>query len=268
MFIDRKTLVRVAIVTATLLFAFAPRARAAVISDTWNDTTYESLHASWDGASTHLVPVYDDFGINHVSGRSLVTGDVTLGQNPATSDQLQIQRFHVTDQAADFSISFLDGYAGYQNIFGYYTYAAGSDPLTTSINLNPLFDRSTDDFGKTATFTVAEDTIFGFYLDANGANNSQGIYYSENFRNTDNKGSRITDHFLMFETEGGLGLAVEDLAYNKNTGLLGDQDYNDLIAGFFTWNDNSHVVPEPASAMLLAVGAGLIFTRRKRKLEA
>lgn len=270
MLIDRKTLLRVAIVTVALLFAFAPRAHAAVVGDTFGDNTYESTHASWDGANTHLNPLFDDFGINHVTGRSLITGDVTVGQNPSASDQLQFQRFHVTDQSHDFSISFLDSVAGYSNVFGYYTYAAGSDPLSASIDLHPLFNSSTDSFGTSASFTVPEDTIFGFYLDANGGRNSQGVFYSENFRNADNNFSKglITDHFLMFETENGLALAVEDLKFNKNTGLLGDQDYNDFVAGFLTWSQPTNVIPEPASAMLLAAGAAMMFSRRKRKPAA
>ncbi|NJL30251.1 MAG: PEP-CTERM sorting domain-containing protein [Phycisphaerales bacterium] len=73
----------------------------------------------------------------------------------------------------------------------------------------------------------------------------------------------------MYQTNKGLLLAAEDIKYSKNTGLMGDQDFNDVLVGLLTFADgtplvpvpNGFPVPEPASLGLLMTG--LLLMSRK-----
>jgi hypothetical protein len=68
------------------------------------------------------------------------------------------------------------------------------------------------------------------------------------------------DHALIFETDqDAYVIAFEDLPQSSN-GHLGDQDYNDVV---FSLTGNA--IPEPASAGLLLLGAGLLMGRPKRR---
>lgn len=246
---------------AACLAMAAGQASADVIADAMGDTTYDPLYASQDGPANHLANFLATRTppITGPGGSLLNVGDVTLGQNPATSAQTQIQRWLVTDSDTPFSLDYIGGVAGYKSIFGVYTYAMGVDPFTTTIDMTPLIIQQSDPAGTTASFTVPQDHYFGFYLNANGAKSSNGVYFSENFRNSDNSptGGLVNDHFLLLESASGLVLAFEDLAYDAGTGLMGDQDHNDFVAG------GLHVVPEPATVGLLAVGCLAVFSRRR-----
>ena len=67
----------------------------------------------------------------------------------------------------------------------------------------------------------------------------------------------MNNNFLLLESSSGLVLAFEDLPYNAGTGLIGDQDHNDFVAG------GLHAVPEPATVGLLAFGCLVVFSRRR-----
>ena len=252
---------------ASWLVVTAGAARAGVIADDLGDTQYDSLHASWDGASAHLTRLLADQTppITASDGSLLNVGDVTLGQDPQTSAQTQIQRLLVTDTDARFSVDYIDGVAGYHSIFGVYTYDAAVDPASADLDLTPLFSRVGDDPGDTASFKVPQGHYFGFYLDADGERSSKGVYYSENFRNSDNRTRRETDHFLMLETGAGVVLAFEDYAYSRRSGLLGDQDYNDFVVGLVGMNGGTSVVPAPASLALLTLGCPAVVGRPRRE---
>jgi MYXO-CTERM domain-containing protein len=124
--------------------------------------------------------------------------------------------------------------------------------------------------GTTVNFAVEAGQYFGFYIDANGHTSSQGVYYSESFRNTDGDGYGVeTDHFLMFESDAGLLIAMEDLAYNHHAGRMGDQDYQDTVV-LLTYADGSAVnlrveVPEPSSALAGLAGIALLLRRPRRR---
>ncbi len=262
------------------LFASAA-AFAGVSGDTMGDNLFQSVYNGYGGAGETLTGTLANYRdpvtgqaapILHQSGRELVIGDVALGEDPYTSDQLQYQRFLVTDGPADLQISYLGvGQAGYKSIFGVYTYSAADDPLAASITMQPLFVQNVDKKGEVFKFTVPEDHYFGFYIDANGYKNSQGTYFTENFRNSDASRSPdgITDHFLTFNSNQGLLIAMEDLAYNSKTGKMGDQDYEDMMAGFLSYQNGTPVnpgptIPEPATLTVVAAG-GLILLRRGRR---
>ena len=238
------------------------QASADVIADVMGDTTYDPLYASQDGPANHLSNFLATRTppITGPGGSLLNVGDVTMGQDPAASAQTQVQRWLVTDADTPFSLDYIGGVAGHKSIFGVYTYAMGADPFTTTIDMTPLLSQQTDPAGTTATFTVPQDHYFGFYLDANGDRLSKGVYFSENFRNSDNSPAVgvINDHFLLLESSSGPVLAFEDLAYKAGTGLMGDQDHNDFVAS------GLHAVPEPATVGLLAVGCLAVFSRRRR----
>jgi len=255
-------------------------ASGAIFGDPMGDTTHESVHSGFGGSgenlsdtlANHADPVSGNpTPITHTSGRDLIVGDVERGETPSRSDQLSFQRFHVTESPADLQLTYLGlGRAGFKSIFGVYTYEAGQDPESTSLNQQPLFTQNVDPPGSVARFTVPEDHYFGFYLDANGHVDSAGTYFTENFRNSDNHlfQGGDTDHFLTFNTNAGLLLAMEDLAYRPHTGKLGDQDYEDMLVGFLSHQDGTPltptVIPEPATATLLALG-GLLLLRRHRR---
>jgi len=247
---------------AACMVVTAGQASANVIADTMGDTAYDSLYASQDGPANHLSSFLATRTppITAPGGSLLNVGDVTLGQDPAASAQTQVQRWLVTDVDTPFSLDYIGGVAGYKSIFGVYTYVMGADPFTTTIDMTPLLTQQSDPVGTTLTFTVPQNHYFGFYLDANGAKSSKGVYFSENFRNSDNSptGGLVNDHFLLLESNVGLVLAFEDLAYDAGTGLMGDQDHNDFVAGPL------HVVPEPATVGLLAIGCLAVFARRRR----
>lgn len=246
---------------AVCMVVTAGQASGDVIADVMGDTSYDSLYASQDGPANHLANFLATRTppITGPGGSLLNVGDVTLGQDPAASAQTQIQRWLVTDADTPFSLDYIGGVAGHMSIFGVYTYAMGADPFTTALDMTPLLTQQVDPAGTTATFTVPQDHYFGFYLDSNGAKSSKGVYFSENFRNSDNSptGGLVNDHFLLLDSSSGPVLAFEDLAYKASTGLMGDQDHNDFVAG------GLHVVPEPATLGLFAVGCLAVFSRRR-----
>ncbi len=261
-------------------------ANAAVIVDAMGDTYAQPVHAGWDGRSNDLISILNRGWTDPVTqqvtpltrpdGSPLVIGDVLLGQNPITSDQTSIQRFHVTESPATFTLTYFEGHAGYSNTFGFYTYDTLNEPSAPPTNRTGLLTHHVNAQGTQATFTIDAGQTFGFYLDADGHKNSKGLYFSENRFNSDNTVAGFaTDHFLILETNVGLLLAVEDLPYNPSTGLMGDQDYNDMILGLLTLSGGTPIpidppptnpVPEPASVALLAIGTYLIAGgRRSRK---
>ncbi len=262
-----------------LMIVAAP-VQADVIADTMGDTAFESVYSGYTGSGENLVRELSEY-VNPATGQSmpivgttgdpLNVGDVGLGQDPAFSDQTQFQRFHVTGGDAALELEYLGvGHAGYRSIFGVYTYADHDSPADATITRTPLFVQNVDAPGVRLPFTVPENHYFGFYLDANGHRHSKGMYYTENFRNADNTPDHTTDHFLMMHSNQGLLMAMEDLAYNQRTGLMGDQDFEDMLVGGLTFRDGTPFnppaeVPEPASLGLAMLGVILIARRGPRR---
>jgi hypothetical protein len=275
-----KPLLRLALVLV-LSLAATGRAGAAVVLQTQGDTTAESVYRGFLGSGESLSDSLANYvnptthqpePITRPTGGSLVVGDLASGQNPATCDQIQMQRFAVIGQDAQLKLTYLGlGLAFYRSVFGVYSYALGADPSTAAINMTPLFTQNQDTPGLTVTFTVPKDHAFGFYLNVDALNRSRGIFYTENFRNTDATAGVVTDHFLTFNTNRGLLLAIEDMGFNASTGLLGDQDYEDLLVGSLTYADGTPidphdgVIPEPASVALLLAGSVVLCRRPPRR---
>lgn len=194
--------------------------------------------------------VGSSFGVSELSVSTILNNyGYTLGGSPinTTTDQTQIQAFQVTGGSADFAIELLATYADYDNDVYVFT---GTNP--GNLIYTKAFTNNIDPIGTTFNFSVADGDYFGFTIHANG--NNPPSYSTVNALSTDG-----LDHALIFNTDqNGYVVAFEDLAYNGNTGLLGDQDYNDVVFSLTT-------VPEPASAGLLLLGAGMLLGRPKRR---
>lgn len=269
-------------------------ARAAVTPDVMGDTVNETLYASNDGASRNLTNLLNNYTnpisgtpapITRPDGSSLVVGDTTLGQNPNTSDQIQYQRFLVGGDDATIRIRYYGGIAGYRNVFGAYSYSAAADPTSASLTFLPLFTQNVSPLYQDIFFTISKGSYFGFYLNANGSTDADQTFFTENFRNKDGPSGVTTDHFLTFNTNQGLLLAIEDIQWTALNdgkgkgkslsvdGRLGDQDYNDLMVSMITYSDGTPLtaaapaVPEPASLALLLAGGALLVPRRGKRLQ-
>ena len=257
---------------------------AAVIGDTLGDTTPRTIYKSGDGSSQSLSELLWNYKdpvtglssrITAPDGSRLRMGDVSRGEDPLTSQQLLYQRFLMMDQDASLKLTFMGGLAGYKNMIGYYTYPTALEPDTASLTLQPLFTQHVDPVGTSVTFSVSKDHALGLFLNADGGRgSSKGVFYTENFRNSDviqGPNPLTPDHFVMYQTNKGLLIAAEDIKYSQGTGRMGDQDYNDVIVGLLTYADGTplipiphgSIVPEPASLGLLVLGT-LLAWRRKR----
>ena len=259
---------------ALLVVCGLRQASGTIIYDTLGDTTYETVYDG-GGAGESLAGLVQNYldpatgepsPILAADGRPLVVGAEALGEDPASSDQTQVQRFLVADNEEEVRVRYLGlGAAGFRSVFGAYYYPVGSG-LEEAI-YEPLFIQNVTAVGTESLFTVPVDHHFGFYLDANGHASSAGLWHTENAYNSDNPPDAETDHFLMFNTNRGVMLAIEDLPQAGN-GRLGDQDYEDLLVGFITKGNGepipmppSRVAPEPSGAVfalsaLVAVATG------------
>jgi len=263
-------LIRFAFGSLIIVLALAATAVAGTVTYTNGDTTYESVYFGYGGASqeslSNVLAGYVDpltgapSAITNPDGTPLVVGCVDLGENPAASNQTQIQRFF-TDTDQQYKLTYVGlGYAGYLNITGLYTYEVGeTDPANFAYT--PLVTQGVNPAGTEVLFNVAANHYFGFYLSADGGRTERNRFFSENQYNLDGHGTE-TDHVLMFETNRGLLLAWEDLPLGSD-GKLGDQDYEDMIGGLLTYGDGSHV-PEPATMILLGGGLGVMLLSRVR----
>jgi len=220
--------------------SWAPVKAAVITGLTMGDSGTDTIYSS---GGPSLQSVADSFGFT-VGGNAVNT----------TTDQTQWQAFTITGGAAYVSFEYLGSSAGYNNQLGIF-YAPISNP--SDISYVHAFTNNIDPVGTSVQLTVAEDSIVGFYVNVNSGNEQ---FYSINDMNEDNTGSLVTDHFLIFDTDQGLLVGLEDLRYNASTGKLGDQDYNDVI-----FNVQVSGVPEPASAALLLIGGVMLLGRPGRK---
>jgi len=245
---------------ACLLLANVAATHATVLPDNMGDIINDQVFESWDGESNSLnnklaslpTPILDPLG------GLVVTGEGYNGESLIDNAQTQYQRF-LAETDTIVKMTFLGGVAGYDNIFGVYTY----DPSNPAdMVMQDIFRKNGTSHGEMDTYLVEAGQMFGFFLNANGGRNSKGTYYSENHRNPDSNDQHTTDHALMLSTNQGMVVAFEDLGLNHKTGLMGDQDFNDTFVAV-EFQDAPHM-PEPAS-LVIAVGGLALMARRRRR---
>ena len=231
-------LIKTTAVAALLFLGTTSATQAASITPyTFGDTGPDYIGASYGASELSVSTILNNYGYT-LGGSAIDT----------SADQTQIQAFQVTGGSADFSIQLLAEYASYSN--DVYVF---SGTTASNLTFEYAFTNNTDPIGTSFDFTVADGDYFGFVIHANGSNPPS--YSTVNSLSSDG-----LDHPLIFETDqDAYVVAFEDLP-KANNGLLGDQDYNDVV---FSLTGNA--IPEPASAGLLLLGAGMLLGRPKRR---
>ena len=160
--------------------------------------------------------------------------------------------------------------AWFHNTLGVYT-AGGSQEEVLKDQYG--FGFAPDVPASTASIGVPDGTVFGWYLEVNYPPDHGGAhvvtYDSQSALNphgydhmmTFDLGGPLTFTFNGIDYENPCLIAWEDNSWNSTLGILGDEDYNDLM--FLV---DAKAVPEPATMLLLGSGIlGLAGLARKRK---
>lgn len=231
-------LIKTTTMAALMFLGITAATQAATLNSfTFGDTGPDYVGASYSASELSVSTILNNYGYT-LGGSAIDT----------SADQTQIQAFQVTGGSADFSIELLATYADYDN--DVYVFS-GTSP--SSLNFQKAFTNNVDPIGTSFDFTIAAGDYFGFVIHANG--NNPPSYSTVNSMSTDG-----LDHALIFNTDQGYVVAFEDLALVPSSGKLGDQDYNDVVFSL-----TGSTIPEPASAGLLLLGAGMLLGRPKRR---
>jgi hypothetical protein len=153
----------------------------------------------------------------------------------------------------------LNGHATAKAVFAAYTQDFGYLPNVTGGNFQSLFEITTTgylDGSSSAVFTTTQSgTIFRF-ADEPTTNTPCPHTYLWSSQISDN--SDCMDHMQTYAITGGASAGNYVLAW-EDLPNLGDADYQDLVVEVC----GVHPVPEPATVLLLGLGA--LALRKKRK---
>ena len=237
-----------------------------IIADRLGDITNEKIFKKKD-QDDPIASVLKaaDISLSSVDGNSLSIGSSffeisdsgqIINAEPTESAQHQIQRFY-TPNKVELKMEFL----GPQNIrsantFGVYYYEKGGPTVIdmgedSRVRFKELVSQSSSKLNNLVEFDIPSDHYFGFYL-TKSIYGFTNYYYTENRFNSDvgfvqssdeQRPDLLTDHFTFFNTEKGMVLAAEDSSMTNGQYMLGDQDYNDLIMGFFSCKDSRLIDP-------------------------
>ncbi len=239
-----------------------------VISDRLGDVTNEFLFQEKNGEDI-LKNALNSAGVSFFSSneKALQTGSsffevdengniYNQDTNIETSDQLQIQRFYTPD-TVELKMEFL-GPENHKsgNQFGVYYYEKGGPTVInmgedSRVKFQKLIAQNTDKINQIVEFKIPANHYFGFYLTKN-IYNFTNYYYSENRFNSDvgfvqsfdqQRPDSLTDHFTFFNSKQGMILTAEDSSLIEGDYFLGEQNYSDLMMGFFSCKDSRLIDP-------------------------
>lgn len=231
-----------------LAVALTDHARGFVDADTLGDTTAEGVTYGYAGPQEDLAktiealsgprPILAPSGlplrIGHVPRRN-APGGSSRGDpprlEPGPNDQSQVQLFVTGDADVVMRVRYLGrGISSNSAVLGVYHYPQSAGLGAAGVSGEALITQPSDPPGTVKTFALPRDSYVGLYANHHSSGQS---YFTEHDRNDGE------DHFLLFETNQGWLVALEDL------NGLGDTDYEDLLALITFSIDGDEIDPGP-----------------------
>lgn len=227
-------------------------ARGFVDADSLSDTTPQGVTYGYAGPREDLAKTIDALSrsrpILSPNGLPLRIGHVPRGnapggssrdeppnREPGPNDQSQVQLFATGDAAVVMHVRYLgSGISSNTAVLGVYHYPRSAGLGSAGLSGEPLIDQASDPPATVRTFALPRNSYVGLY--ANHHSSSQS-YFTEHGRNGGE------DHFLLFETNQGWLIAVEDL------NGLGDTDFEDLLALVTFTLDGAPIDPGPEAPL-------------------
>ncbi|MHC4499307.1 MAG: DUF4114 domain-containing protein [Planctomycetota bacterium] len=184
--------------------------------------------------------------------------------NPRLNDVIDSGQSYVSldEGASSLAASILIEKAGFANSnkFGIFDYSDPTEKLelfagwhTPGNSITVTFDHDNNQAWIDAANKVSIGSTFGFYLDSS-ARSKGGLFHSDPAWNTgddeDVRKALLFDTSNVWDITGNpdVVVAFEDLTYPSS-----DEDFNDMVVGIAA--DNIVIVPEPATLLLLGLGA-------------
>lgn len=205
---------------AAVALLFAAQARALVEADDLGDVTAEAVTNGFAGPVENLTDTISRLAgskpITRPDGSPLILGNVARGEDPALSDQSQIQLFVTGDADVLMRVEYIGGGTSTGTAaLGYYHYPLSAGLGSTDLVSEPLIGQGIHLAGHVEEVRIPKHSFLGLYANHDSSTSS---YFTGHTRNAD-----AHDHFLIFDTNRGWLVSLEDL------GDLGDRDYEDML---------------------------------------